>query len=163
MKLDGDTLPTVPAAPPAAGPDRALDPVAPDRGPLTGLLPAVGWPADDAGCAADTEGDAVRPTESPTTRQTTTAATIHTRFLFASTRRSVGRRACLVVVVCADKCGSDPGGGGGGGRRPSGVTGTSTIGRAWRGVGLGVTGEGFLGVCRVVIVHDGAPLAHVAI
>jgi hypothetical protein len=30
VKLDVDTLPTVPAAPPEAGPDRALDPAAPD-------------------------------------------------------------------------------------------------------------------------------------
>ena len=30
VKLDVDTLPTVPAAPPAAGPDRALDPPPPD-------------------------------------------------------------------------------------------------------------------------------------
>jgi hypothetical protein len=34
VKLDVDTLPTVPAAPPAAGPDRALDPPPPDPGPL---------------------------------------------------------------------------------------------------------------------------------
>jgi len=30
VKLDVDTLPTVPDAPPAAGPDRALDPPPPD-------------------------------------------------------------------------------------------------------------------------------------
>ena len=30
MKLDVDTLPTVPDAPPEAGPDRALDPPPPD-------------------------------------------------------------------------------------------------------------------------------------
>jgi hypothetical protein len=34
VKLDVDTLPTVPDAPPAAGPDRALDPPPPDPGPL---------------------------------------------------------------------------------------------------------------------------------
>jgi hypothetical protein len=34
VKLDVDMLPTVPAAPPAAGPDRALDPPPPDPGPL---------------------------------------------------------------------------------------------------------------------------------
>ena len=32
VKPDVDTLPTVPAAPPAAGPDRALDPPPPDPG-----------------------------------------------------------------------------------------------------------------------------------
>jgi hypothetical protein len=34
VKLDVDTLPTVPDAPPAARPDRALDPPPPDLGPL---------------------------------------------------------------------------------------------------------------------------------
>jgi hypothetical protein len=34
VKLDVDTLPTVPDAPPAAGPERALDPAPPDPGPL---------------------------------------------------------------------------------------------------------------------------------
>jgi hypothetical protein len=38
VKPDEDTLLTVPAAPPAAGPDRALDPLAPDPEP-----PAKGW------------------------------------------------------------------------------------------------------------------------
>jgi hypothetical protein len=36
VKLGVDTVPTVPAAPPAAGPDRALDP------PLPGPAPAAG-------------------------------------------------------------------------------------------------------------------------
>jgi hypothetical protein len=34
VKVDVDKLSTVPAAPPAAGPDRALDPPPPDPGPL---------------------------------------------------------------------------------------------------------------------------------
>jgi hypothetical protein len=34
VKPDVDTLPTVPDAPPEAGPDRALDPPPPDPGPL---------------------------------------------------------------------------------------------------------------------------------
>jgi hypothetical protein len=39
VKLDVDTLPTVPDAPPAAGPDRALDPPLPDpRPPAEPLL-----------------------------------------------------------------------------------------------------------------------------
>jgi hypothetical protein len=45
VKPDPDTLLTVPAAPPAAGPDRALDPLAPDPEPPAGmwaLLLAVG-------------------------------------------------------------------------------------------------------------------------
>jgi hypothetical protein len=43
VKLDPDTLLTVPTAPPAAGPDRALDPWAPDPKPpgLEGLLLAA--------------------------------------------------------------------------------------------------------------------------
>jgi hypothetical protein len=36
VKLDVDTLPTVPAAPPAAGPDRALDPRPPNPGRADG-------------------------------------------------------------------------------------------------------------------------------
>jgi hypothetical protein len=43
VKPDVDTLPTVPDAPPEAGPDRALDPPPLDLGPLEaaldGLLP----------------------------------------------------------------------------------------------------------------------------
>jgi hypothetical protein len=34
VKPDVDTLPTVPDAPPAAGPERALAPAPPDPGPL---------------------------------------------------------------------------------------------------------------------------------
>jgi hypothetical protein len=36
VKLAGDTLTTVPDAPPAAGPERALDPPPRDPGPLDG-------------------------------------------------------------------------------------------------------------------------------
>jgi hypothetical protein len=94
VKLDADTLPTVPAAPPAAGPDRALDAVPPDRGPPTPAPGDDGCAAVDVGGDAETEGEeAVRPTESPMARQTTTAAVgIHTRFLLASSRRSGGWR-----------------------------------------------------------------------
>jgi hypothetical protein len=42
VKLDVDTLPTVPDAPPAAGPDRALDPPPPDPGPPAEPLLAAG-------------------------------------------------------------------------------------------------------------------------
>jgi hypothetical protein len=38
VKLDVDTLSTVPDDPPAAGPDRALDPPPPDPGPLAAAL-----------------------------------------------------------------------------------------------------------------------------
>jgi hypothetical protein len=39
--FDVETLPTVPDAPPAAGPDRALDPPPPDRCPPAKLLLAA--------------------------------------------------------------------------------------------------------------------------
>jgi hypothetical protein len=43
VKPDADTLATVPDAPPAAGPDRALDPPPPDPGPpAKPLLEAAG-------------------------------------------------------------------------------------------------------------------------
>jgi hypothetical protein len=41
VKPDADTLPTVPDDPPAAGPDRALDPPPPDAGPLAVLVLAA--------------------------------------------------------------------------------------------------------------------------
>jgi hypothetical protein len=41
VKPEEDTLLTVPTVPPAAGPDRALDPP-PDPEPATGLVLAVG-------------------------------------------------------------------------------------------------------------------------
>jgi hypothetical protein len=43
VNFDVDTLPTVPDAPPAAGPDRALDPLPPDpRPPAKPPLAAAG-------------------------------------------------------------------------------------------------------------------------
>src|SRR5689334_9106118 len=50
-KPDVDSVVTVPVAPPAAGPERALDPAPPDRGPPPALLPKDG-------CAAVAEGEA---------------------------------------------------------------------------------------------------------
>lgn len=52
VKLDVDTVPTVPDAPPEAGPDRALDPPPPDP-----TLPAEPLPA------AVTEGEAAAAVE----------------------------------------------------------------------------------------------------
>jgi hypothetical protein len=105
-KLDLDTLPTVPDDPPAAGPDRALDPPPPERGPPAELAP-------EASCPADAEGDDARPTESPTTGTITAAATIRPLFLFHSNRRTHGRRACLAIVSEADKSCEDAGRSGG--------------------------------------------------
>jgi hypothetical protein len=48
VKLDVDMLMTVPDAPPAAGPDRALDPPPPDPRPPAGPLPAAGAEGDVA-------------------------------------------------------------------------------------------------------------------
>jgi hypothetical protein len=75
VKLDVDTLPTVPDDPPAAGPDRALDP--------------------DPSCAADAEGDMARPTESPITGHITAAATIRPNFLL-DRRLELGRATARV-------------------------------------------------------------------
>jgi len=70
VKLDLDTLPTVPDDPPAAGPDRALDPA-----------PSF---------AADAEVDVARPMESPITGHITAAATIRPIFLLDCNRRTLG-------------------------------------------------------------------------
>jgi len=42
VKPEADTLLTVPTVPPAAGPDRALDPPPPDAGPLVAGLVLAG-------------------------------------------------------------------------------------------------------------------------
>jgi hypothetical protein len=98
VKLDVDTLPTVPDAPPAAGPDRALDPPLP-ASPLPG-----------PGCPDVAEGDVAQPAASPITAHIRAAATIHPRFLFDGSRRTLGRRACLAMVTEADESGEDAGG-----------------------------------------------------
>jgi hypothetical protein len=97
VKLDVDTLSTVPAAPPAAGPDRALDPPP----------PAV---AEEEGDGVVAEGDGAQPAESPITAHISTAATIHPFRLFDSSCRTRGRRACLAMITEADKSGEDTGG-----------------------------------------------------
>jgi hypothetical protein len=67
VKLDAATLPTVPEAPPAAGPDRALEPAA--AGPSATPLP-------DTTCAVVAECDVVSPTAAPTAEHVSTAAAI---------------------------------------------------------------------------------------
>jgi hypothetical protein len=82
VKLDVETLSTVPDAPPAAGPDRALDP------PPVAPLPGPGWPdvaADGDVAVAEgdvpvAEGDAAQPEASPITADISAAATIHLLF-----------------------------------------------------------------------------------
>jgi len=115
VKLAVDTLLTVPAAPPGAGPDRALDPSLLDPEQLPELLAealaeGLAEPLAEGlaellaeGLAellaelrsfAAAEGDVARPTESPTTAHVSAAATIHPLLLFDSNRRPLGRRAC---------------------------------------------------------------------
>jgi len=81
VKLDVDTVSTVPDAPPAAGPDRALDP--PPVAPLTG--PGCPDVADGDAPVADgdapvVEGDAAQPAASPITAGISAVATIHLLF-----------------------------------------------------------------------------------
>jgi len=102
MKLDLDTVPTVPDDPPAAGPDRALDPP-----PALPVAPAE-WLLD-AGCVADAEGDEARPTESPITGLITAAAKSNRPFRFDSNRRTRRSRACLATVTADDQSGEDTG------------------------------------------------------
>jgi hypothetical protein len=106
VKLDVETLLTVPDAPPAAGPDRALDP------PPAAPLPGPGCPVAE-GDVPVAEGDVAQPAESPITADVSAAATIHPLFLFDSNRRTLGGRACLAMVPEADESGEGAGGGGG--------------------------------------------------
>jgi hypothetical protein len=89
VKPDVDTLPTVPAAPPAAGPDRALDPPARDPNPPAEVLAG----AAGAGGGVVAEEDLVRPMEAPTTAQISAAvatAAIHRLRVLDSHRRNLG-------------------------------------------------------------------------
>jgi hypothetical protein len=83
VNLDLDTLLTVPDDPPAAGPDRALDPV-------------PSW-------AAEAGVDPARPTESPITGHITVAATIRPILLLDGNRLTSDRRACLALVSETDR------------------------------------------------------------
>ena len=100
MKLDVDTLSTVPDAPPAAGPDRALD-------------PPEGDVAVAEGDVVVAEGDVAQPAASPITAHISAAAAIRPLLLPDSNRRTLGRRAWLAMVTEADESGEDAGGGGG--------------------------------------------------
>jgi hypothetical protein len=106
VKFDVDTLPTVPDAPPEAGPDRALDPPLPDRGP-----PAEPPAAVVEGEAAVVE-DVPQAAETPITAHISAAVTIRRPLLFDGNRRSLGRRSGLAMVTGADESGEDAGGGG---------------------------------------------------
>jgi hypothetical protein len=108
VKPDVDTLPTVPDEPPAAGPDRALDPP-PAAPPLPGPRcpgAAEGDVAVAEGVVAVAEGVVAQPAVSPTTAHVSAAATIHRRLPFGSRRRAgrgstglVGSYSCTVALL----------------------------------------------------------------
>jgi hypothetical protein len=87
VKVDLETLATVPEDPPEAGADLALDPPPPNPGAAGTVLVATT-------CPADAERDVTRPTETPITAINSAVARIHDLLLFDSNRRSPGRRAC---------------------------------------------------------------------
>jgi hypothetical protein len=81
VKPDGDTVATVPDAPPCAGADRAL-----------------GAPVEDAGatsCAADAEAEVATLTGSPIAAHINVAAAIRPLLLYARNRLALRLRACL--------------------------------------------------------------------
>jgi hypothetical protein len=76
VKLDVDTVATVPDAPPAAGPDRALDPPPPDPKPPPEPAPVAVGVGEVAGVVDVPQADtAITTPSSP-------AATIHRLFRF---------------------------------------------------------------------------------
>jgi hypothetical protein len=128
VKLDVDTLLTVPDAPPAAGPDRALDPAEGDVAVAEGdvavaegdvavaegdVAVAEGDVAVAEGDVAVAEGDVAQPAESPITAHVSAAAAIRPLLRFDSNRRTLGRRAWLAMVTEADESGEGARGGGG--------------------------------------------------
>jgi hypothetical protein len=100
-----DTLPTVPTAPPAAGPDRAFDPPPAAAGPPAALAPGSAFPAAEEAVVAFV--DVPRTTESAITAHVTTAATIQVTF-FDSNRRSVCRRVGVGVALDSGGAGRVP-------------------------------------------------------
>ena len=98
MKLDVDALLTVPSAPPAAGPDRALDGSPPDPAPPAAPpdpAPRAAPPGKWAAVVAEFDGvvvepDAAKPTEIPVAANTSAAAEIHRLLRLNGNRRSLG-------------------------------------------------------------------------
>jgi hypothetical protein len=101
VKLDLDTLSTVPSAPPGAGADRALD--APLL--LAEALAVTTW-------LAVAEGDVATLTERAITTDISAAAAARPVLVFASNRRTLGRRRRLAMGAEADQSGEKGGGGG---------------------------------------------------
>jgi hypothetical protein len=105
VKPDEDTLATVPDAPPAAGPDRAVGALPLDPPLLLEAMAAAG------GVAVD-EPDLAIPTESPITAHVSAAAAaIHRRLLFAHNRSIPDRRAVWAVGAETVPSGGEDGGG----------------------------------------------------
>ena len=100
VKPDLDTLTTVPDAPPWAGADRALG------APVPEALAATSG-------AAVAEGDVAKLTGSPIAANISTAAATRPLLLFASHRRTLGRRSGSAMGAPADPSGQERGGGGG--------------------------------------------------
>jgi hypothetical protein len=106
VKPEVDTLPMVPDDPPAAGPDRALEP-----SPADELLPAELLTAALGAAAVEEDEDEDRPTETPIAAAHVSAvAAIHAPFLFDSSRRTLARRPCSAVVPDAALLSSGPAG-----------------------------------------------------
>lgn len=137
VKPDLDTVATLPDAPPAAGPDRALEPPPADPCP-----PGVALP--ETGCAADAEEDVARPTESPITGAKTAAATIRPIFLFGSNRRTLGQPVCRAIATEADPPGADSTGKGATASDLPGPAATGGIGVALERARSGSTRRGFV-------------------
>ena len=100
MKLDGDTLTTVPDDPPEAGPDRALDPPPPDPRPPAEPLPAAVAEGDMA-----VGEDVPQAAKSPITAHITKAAMINRLLVFDSNRRTFGRPGRWAMITEADESG----------------------------------------------------------
>jgi hypothetical protein len=109
VKPDVVTLLTVPMAPPAAGPDRALDALPP------AVVEGVGGVVEGDGAvvegdAAVDEGDDVAQPAKSAIAPIDAAATIHRRLGFDSNRRAFGRRACWAMDTGPDGSGEGAGG-----------------------------------------------------
>jgi hypothetical protein len=148
VKLDADTPSTVPAAPPAAGPDRAFEPPPPDSDPPA-PPPGARCPdaAEEAVAVADEavavgeeavavgEEDA-QPAESPITADISAAAMIPPLPLFDRNRRTLGRRASWAVVARAERSGEESGEGSGAEPVSSKISATDSPGVALISSGL---------------------------
>jgi hypothetical protein len=122
VKPEVDRVLTVPTAPPAAGPDRALDPPPPDPSGPRGPPPEAAAPLAaaevlvDATCPAVAEEEVVRLTVSPITTPMMARAEIHPiRWLrrVENHRRTPERGAGSAEVTRAGPSGEEAGGGGG--------------------------------------------------